>query len=166
MYFRRIQSLAVLALLTSTASAAAQDLTSQLAYKVVTIAANGEETLEDRDMVRPGDVVHYEVVHRNGTDGDVEGLAIAMPVPQGMTIALGHEQSSLPARFEVQAELDPETPGLEWSTLPAMRIVIADDGTRRQEPLPHTEIISVRWQLEAALPSGEIATNAYRVTVN
>ena len=87
-------------------------------------------------------------------------------MPEGVTVALGAESSSLPATFEVQAELDPNNPGLEWSTLPAMRDVIEADGQIRREPLPADQIEAVRWILQAALPSGETALNAYRVTVD
>ena len=140
----------------------AQDLKSALTYHVVVTDTDGTERLEARDSVRPGDVIEYEIAHSNGTDQDLSGLAIALPVPQGVTIALGAERSSLPASFEVQAEMKPQEPGLEWSTLPAFRLVTQV----RREPLPAEAIAAVRWTLDTALPAGATALNAYRVTVN
>ena len=150
----------------SAAPASAQELTSALTYAVVGHAEDGTETLTADVPVRPGDVIEYKIAHVNGTEDDVSGLAVALPVPEGVTVALGAESSSLPATFEVQAELDPMKPGLEWSTLPAMRDVIEADGQIRREPLPADQIEAVRWILQAALPSGETALNAYRVTVD
>ena len=96
----------------------------------------------------------------------MSGLVIAAPVPQGVTISLGSETTSVPAVFEVQAELDPENEGLEWSTLPATRVVIEADGTTREEPLPEADIAAVRWSYSEPLDPGAVGLNAYRVRVN
>lgn len=149
-----------------TAQAQAEGLTSEMSFKVIELADDGSETLTARNSVRPGELIQYEILHHNEMDADLLGLAVAVPVPAGVTVVLGNEESSLPASFEVQAELEPETPGLEWSALPAFRTVVEADGTTRREPLPAEAIEAVRWNLEAALPSGETALNSYRVVVN
>ncbi|QFS83717.1 hypothetical protein FIU97_13135 [Roseivivax sp. THAF40] len=148
------------------AQAHAETLTSEMAYRIVAKADDGTETLIERDSVRPGETIEFEIIHSNGTEDSIDGLSVALPVPAGVTVILGEETSSVPAAFEVQAEMDPETPGLEWSTLPASRTVIETDGTARTEPLPADAVTAVRWNLEAALPSGEMTRNAYRVVVN
>ena len=93
--------------------------------------------------------------------------------PQGGTnverrspLTLGAQSTSIKAVFEVQADLDPENDGLEWSTLPATRMVAGADGTLQPEPLPEDQIAAVRWTLSEPLESGEIALNSYRVRVN
>ena len=88
------------------------------------------------------------------------------PVPEGVTLNLGSEASSLDAKFEIQAEMDPDLKGLEWSGLPAMRKVVDEDGTERMEPVPEDSIAAVRWTLLNALPAGETVENSYRVVVN
>ncbi|SEQ23828.1 hypothetical protein [Thalassovita taeanensis] len=144
----------------------ADGLTSTVAFKVVEISATGEETLAERNTVRPGEVIQYVLTHSNEAETDMSGLAITAPIPEGGTVELGSETSSLPAVFEIQAEMEPENPGLEWSSLPAFRTVVDADGTERREPVPADAIAAVRWNLESALTSGETALNTYRVVVN
>lgn len=141
-------------------------LSSEMALKVVMAAEDGTEELVERDSVRPGEIIEFSVLHSNNTELDISGLSVALPVPEGVTVAFGHEMSSIPSSFEVQAEMDPETPGLEWSGLPAYRSVVEQDGSLRREALPAEAVTAVRWNFDAALPSGETARNAYRVVVN
>ena len=149
-----------------TVQAQAQGLSSEMSFKVVEMTEDGTESLVERDTVRPGEMIEYAITHHNGMDADLLGLAVAVPVPAGVTYVPGNETSSLPANFEVQAEMEPEIPGLEWSALPAFRIVIDATGAKKREPLPAEAIEAVRWNLDAALSSGETALNSYRVVVN
>lgn len=144
----------------------ADALESTFSYRIVEADDAGLETLVERSSVKPGEVIHYQLLHENKTDSELSGLVIAAPVPEGVTISLGSEQSSIPALFEVQAEMDPETEGLEWSALPAVRRIVAADGALVEEPLPDSEIVAVRWSLSEALEAGESALNTYRVRVN
>ena len=50
--------------------------------------------------------------------------------------------------------------------MPAMRKVVAEDGTERMEPVPAAAIEAVRWTYETALMGGETAFNSYRVQVD
>ncbi|SOH94347.1 conserved repeat domain-containing protein [Monaibacterium marinum] len=144
----------------------AQGLESQFAFQIVEIAADGTETLVDRSSVYPGEVIEYAVSHMNNLEDDLNGLTFLAPVPNGVTLEFGSEFSSLAASFEIQAEMDPMNEGLEWSAVPASRIVIAEDGTQHSEPVPADAVQAVRWNLESALKSGESALNTYRVVVN
>ena len=146
--------------------ASAQELISEAAYRIVEISETGEEILVERGDVRPGEIIEYTLTHMNNAEFEMDGLSIFAPVPEGVTLALGSEFSSMPAIFEIQAEIDPELEGLEWSTLPAMRTVIAADGTKSEELVPADAIAAVRWNLESALEGGETALNTYRVVVN
>lgn len=144
----------------------ADALESNFSFRIVEADASGEEVLVERNAVKPGEVIHYALRHQNKTDNSMAGLVIAAPVPAGVTITLGNEASSVPATFEVQAELDPENDGLEWSTLPAIRKIIDANGALVEEPLPAAEIVAVRWSFSEALEAGEAALNSYRVRVN
>lgn len=147
-------------------AAVAQDLSSSADFKIVEISAEGEEMLVQRNEVRPGETIEYTLIHSNNSEMEMNGLSVFAPVPDGVTLAIGSDYSSVQAQFEIQAEIDPDQEGLEWSTLPAMRTVIAEDGTKIQEPVPAEAIEAVRWNLEAALAGGEAALNTYRVVVN
>ena len=144
----------------------AQDLVSSADFKIVEVAADGQEMLVARGEVRPGEVIEYTLMHSNNSEVEMSGLSVFAPVPEGVTLTIGSESSSVQAQFEIQAEIDPEQEGLEWSTLPAMRTVIAEDGTKIQELVPAEAIEAVRWNLEAALAGGETTLNTYRVVVN
>ncbi|MCJ7873927.1 hypothetical protein [Phaeobacter sp. J2-8] len=144
----------------------AEALESNFSYRIVEIDAASAEVLVERDSVKPGEIIHYELRHENKTDGEMAGLVVAAPVPEGVTVSLDGQHSSVPAVFEVKAELDPENEGLEWSTLPAMRKVADANGALQEEPLPESDIVAVRWSFSEALDAGEIALNSYRVQVN
>ncbi len=147
-------------------AAQADTLVSDFSFSVVQPTQDGGEELVARDSVRPGEVIQYQIRHENGTDEDLSGLVVQAPVPQGVTLTLDGQTSSVPAVFEVQAELDPELDGLEWSTLPAVRKVLGEDGELHEEPLPESDIAAVRWTLSEPLEADGIALNTYRVRVN
>lgn len=149
------------------APAWSQELASELSFGIVETDAEGKETLVARDTIRPGEVIEYELVSRNLADTDrLESLVVGAPVPEGTTFLPASHQSSVPARFEVQADLEPKSPGLEWSELPAFRTVYAEDGSTYPEPLPASEIVAMRWSFEEPLPAGESARNTYRLRVD
>ena len=150
----------------SGAPLAAEALESHMSFLVVETAQDGTEALVERDAVKPGEVIHYVLAHENKTDAGMQGLIIAAPVPEGLTLTNDGASTSVPAVFEVQADLDPELEGLEWSTLPAMRKVVDPDGSLREEELPLEAVRAVRWSLSEELAAGETARNTYRVRVN
>lgn len=157
---------AAIALTGGAETASAEALTSLFDYRIVEVTEEGEETLVERKTVRPGETIEYSIVHSNSTEDALTGLVVQAPVPEGVTITFGSQSSSVDARFEIQAEMEPETPGLEWSVLPAFRKVIDEDGTERLEPLPAEAVTAVRWSLDDALPGLGSAVNTYRVVVN
>ena len=145
-------------------AAAADALTSEFSFRVVETNAEGEEVLVERETIRPGEVISYELRHQNTTEGAMEGLVA--PVPVGVSLALGAEVTSVAAVFEVQAEMDPEQEGLEWSTVPATRKVVDANGNMIEEPLPEEAVAAVRWTLSEPLEAGASAFNSYRVRLN
>ena len=144
----------------------AEDLRANFELFIVETDEAGEEQLVERASVKPGEVIHFAIEHANLTEETLDDLVIVGPIPDGVTVKLGTEQSSHEAAFEVQAEMDPELPGLEWSALPALRKVIEEDGSVRMEPVPEDSIEAVRWTLDTALAAGDAALNSYRVIVN
>lgn len=147
-------------------SASADALASTFSFLIVETQEDGQERLVERGTVRPGEVIHYQLSHENMTDDPMAGIVIAAPVPDGVSLTLGAETTSIEAVFEVQAELDPAQEGLEWSTLPATRLVADADGNLHEEPLPEEEVASVRWTFSEPLAAGETAFNSYRVRVD
>lgn len=147
-------------------AAFAGELATEVSFEIVETDASGSELLVERNTVAPGEVIQYRLTNQNLSEGDISGLTVVGAVPEGTTFVPDAMTSSVDAEFEVQAEMDPELPGLEWSTLPAVRIVLDENGERVEEALPNEEIEMVRWRIDAALGEGETALNTYRVQVN
>ena len=146
--------------------ASAQTLESTFSFQVVELGSDGAEQLVSRQSVAPGETIQYALSHKNTTQDDLRGLVISAPVPVGVTLQQDAFFSSIDARFEVQAELNPQAEGLEWSTLPALRWVVGDDGSLREEPVPQDEITAVRWTLSDPLEADATVLNGYRVLVD
>lgn len=163
---RKLAPLLALGLMFTASAAVAQGLQSLVTFQVVEADANGVETMVERSSVRPGETIQYAIEHTNHTDESLSGIVVVAPIPSGATFAYDSDRSSVRATFEIQAEMDPENEGLEWSTLPATRLVPAENGGFVSEPVPETAISAVRWTLARELESGAASLNTYRVTVD
>ena len=144
---------------------ASAELKSELSAYVVTTGDNGAEKIAPATSVKPGQVIEYRLTHTNTFDQAIGGVAIIGPVPGESVFTPGTQTSSSNAVFEIRADLDPDNPGEEWSTLPAMREVIQSDGTRVIEEATPEHFTAVRWTILTPLQNEQTVTNSYRVTV-
>lgn len=163
--FARALGIAMAISAAAVGSAGAEVIKAEVSFGIVEMDAEGNPTLAQRATVSPGEIIEYQLRHENRSDGAISGLTVMGPIPSGTRFVAEEMGSTVDAVFEVQAEMDPELEGLEWSALPAVRTLIAADGTRTTEALPAEEVVSVRWRLGAELESGEAALNTYRVLV-
>jgi hypothetical protein len=132
---------------------------------VVTTDVNGVEQYTQADSVKPGQLIEYRLRHRNTFENAIGGVAVVGPVPDAAIVSVDTLSSSANALLEVRGEFDPDRDGEEWSTLPAQRIIILDDGTRLIEEAAPEDFTAVRWSLEGPLHSQQAVTNSYRVRV-
>lgn len=146
-------------------SLAFAELQSEMSAHVVTVAADGTEQYASALTVEPGQVIEYRIRHRNTFGNAVGGVAIVGPVPDQAVVDPATLATSSPATLEVRGELDPDQPGEEWSTLPAQRIVVLDDGSRLIEEARPEHFTAIRWTLANPLQTQEQVTNTYRVRV-
>lgn len=146
-------------------SMAFAELKSEMAAYVVTADANGNERHAVAGSVKPGQTIEYRLTHTNTFDNAISGVAVIGPVPEGSELIVGTTKSDAPSRFEVRGDFDPDNPGEEWSALPAMRIVVNDDGTRTVEQASPEHFTAVRWQVQGAMQSHASVRHAYRVQV-
>ncbi len=147
-------------------SLAAAELNSQMVAYVVEADANGAERYTAAATVEPGQVIEYRLQHVNGFDEAIGGVIVTGPVPEGSAFIAGRAASDVGGLFEVRGEFDPDRPGEEWSTLPAQRIVVGEDGVRTVETARPEHYTAVRWTLDAPMPRGGIVNHAYRVRVD
>lgn len=145
--------------------AASAELRSELSAFVVTKDSNGVEHYASADSVEPGQLIEYRLAHTNMFDDAIGGVAIVGPIPAEAVFAAGSASSSAQAVFEIRADLDPDQPGEEWSSLPAQRIVVQPDGTREIVGVSPEEYTAVRWKIASDLGSNTVVSNSYRVRV-
>lgn len=146
-----------------TPSAAFAELKSQMDAYVVSVDNKGIEQIAPTTSVKPGQIIEYRIVHTNTFDDSISGVTVVGPVPEGLELVPEHNSSDVPAIFEVRGEFDPDNAGEEWSTLPATRVVVSADGSRKIEEAKPEHFTAVRWRLSAPLQENAEARNAYRV---
>ena len=145
---------ALSALLSLTAHA--DTLTSQLKVWSVVKQADGAETLQPAQTVKPGDVLQYSTVYTNPGQRAVSRLVTNLPIPVGTEwVATG----TLPSA--VLASLD----GKVFAPVPLMRKTRRADGQLVDVPVPLNEYRSLRWP-EQQLAAGASFTTTARVRVN
>lgn len=152
-------------LLIALTSPASADLESSMTAMVVKTAPGGTEQFQPASQVKPGETIEYRIVHVNSFDHALDGVAVLGPIPSEMELVAVGRSTDVPAVVEVQGEFDPDTPGEEWSTLPATKIVVSDDGTRTTRPAGRADFTAVRWRLTAPLPQHGTVRHVYRAKV-
>lgn len=146
-------------------SIAFAELKSELAAYVVTTEATGEEVFTPASRVEPGQTIEYRLVHTNTFEDAISGVTVIGPVPEGGELVSDEHAPEASGIFEVRGEFDPDQPGEEWSSLPAMRIVVENDGTRRLEEAKPDAFTAVRWRLDEPMQRDASVNHAYRVQV-
>ena len=103
--------------------------------------------------------------HTNTFENAIGGVAILGPVPSGSELIVEKSSSDVSATLEVRGEFDPDSPGEEWSSLPAQRITIQADGSRLIETAKPEHFTAVRWVLSDVMQEDASVSHAYRVQV-
>ena len=143
------------AVLSLAAHADTGKLISQLKVWNVVTQADGAETLQPAQTVKPGDVLQYSTVYTNPGQRAVNRLVTNLPIPVGTEwVATG----TLPST--VLASLD----GKVFAPVPLMRKTRRADGQLVDVPVPLAEYRSLRWP-EQQLAAGASFTNTARVRV-
>ena len=143
------------AVLSLAAHADTGKLISQLKVWNVVTQADGAETLQPAQTVKPGDVLQYSTVYTNPGQRAVNRLVTNLPIPVGTEwVATGTVPST------VLASLD----GKVFAPVPLMRKTRCADGQLVDVPVPLAEYRSLRWP-EQQLAAGASFTNTARVRV-
>ena len=154
----KIRALTILlsAVLSLAAHADNGNLTSELKVWSVVKQADGAETLQPAQTVKPGDVLQYSTVYTNPGQRAVNRLVTNLPIPVGTEwVATGTVPST------VLASLD----GKVFAPVPLMRKTRRADGQWVDVPVPLGEYRSLRWP-EQQLAAGASFTTTARVRVN
>lgn len=130
-------------------------LKSEMQALLVTVDADGSETLKVKDEVVPGDVLEYKLSYENTGEKALNGLIVSVPVPHDTTYIGMSAKTETPGIFEVSVD-----DGLTWQAPPVYKETI--DG---KELVAESEYDFVRWQPDVAINSGETWGFQYRVKV-
>ena len=137
------------------ASAQQPDLKVNLvAQRVVT--DRGKESLVAADKAKPGDVIQYEAVYKNGGAGAARNINAVIPIPMGL--ALLADTATPPAK---EGSLD----GKNFQAFPLTHEVKNAAGTVEKQPVPLAEYRALRWTL-SELSAGQSAIVHLRARVN
>lgn len=152
---RRFWTFFLSAVLSLAAHADNGGLTSELKVWNVVKQADGVETLQPAQTVKPGDVLQYTAVYKNSGHRAVSRLMASLPIPAGTELV---GASAVP--HEVQASVD----GKVYATVPLMRKARRADGQVVDVPVPLAEYRSLRWP-EQQVAVGASFTTSARVRV-
>ena len=119
------------------------------------VVSDGQESLVSADKAKPGEVIQYEAVYKNGGKAPVKNVAATVPIPSGLAFVEG---STKPPAAE--ASLDGKT----FAPLPLTREVKNEAGVLEKQPVPVAEYRALRWMINE-LPAGEGATVLLRARV-
>lgn len=155
----------IASILTIAPTVAMADLKSEMKAYVVTTDSSGLEDFSAAEAVKPGQVIEYRLRHTNTFENAIGGVAVTGPVPEGSELLVDRSSSDVSAVHEVRGEFDPDQPGEEWSTLPAQRIVVEKDGTRKVETAKPEHFTAVRWRLDEPMQENASVEHAYRVII-
>ena len=133
------------------AAAEKATLTSELQVWNVVKKADGTETLQPAQSVKPGDVLQYTAVYKNADSRAVSRLVASLPIPAGTELVAA---SALPR--EVQASLD----GKVYAATPLMRKLRRADGQMADVPVPLTEYRYLRWPEQQVAAGATFSTSA------
>lgn len=132
---------------------------SVLEALIVEKDSEGNETFRAAENVSPGEIIQYNIEHRNQSGQALSGFIVQGVVPQGTTYVSGSAIGPQGAGFEVLIE------GENWQMEPAYKTIVNDDGAEERVPAAPADYVMVRWVLSDALPDAETVTGTYRVRV-
>lgn len=132
------------------------DVSAKLAAFKVLAAANGQETLEPTEQVKPGDIIEYQVIYKNTGKKLVKEVQATLPIPVGMEY---QAQTANPAVVRASAD------GATFALVPLRREVRLADGRTALQEVPSREYRFLRWEL-ASLAAGQEKTVRARVQVS
>jgi len=132
----------VLGSLTGTAAPKAQnpknDLAISLTARKVVKLADGKERLQPADRAFPGEVIQYDALYLNQSEGSLNNVSPTLPIPTGMVLV---PESASPTPTE--ASLD----GRTFERIPLKRKVRLPNGEEKEEVVPATEYRALRWHV-------------------
>ncbi|UJF17479.1 hypothetical protein L0B53_01540 [Vibrio sp. SS-MA-C1-2] len=147
-------------LIFSTGAIADGKLNSVIEAYRVTVDNSGEEVRSPAEEAFPGDIIEYQLVYSNVSEGDLKSLAITGPIPTNTTYVANSNRTKVDSEFTVSID-NKKT----FESEPVKRKEVKD-GKEVEVIISAEEYHALRWNTQALLKAGEEQVFTYRVKVN
>jgi uncharacterized repeat protein (TIGR01451 family) len=132
----------------------APDLKATLSAQLV-VTEDGKETLRPAEKAKPGDIIQYQAVYRNGGTAATKNVAVTLPIPTGLALV---SDSAKPSAEQATRD------GRNFTAVPLTRTMKSVAGLEETQPVPLSEYRALRWTI-SELPPGGTTTVSLRAKV-
>jgi len=151
-----VKSMLLVSALSVASTASALTATQVVQKEVVTINADGDQTISytDADRVTPGERIVYRLDYANDQREAATNLVLTMPVPGEVIFADGTATGGSDVSYSVDgAQFMPR----------AVLTVVDDQGEAR--PASAEDITHIRWKIAGPVAPGEVGSLAFTGTL-
>jgi uncharacterized repeat protein (TIGR01451 family) len=114
-----------------------------------------------KTVVKPGDVLRYNLVGNNNGKGEAKNLAVTQPIPQGMTYVLNSATIASNNGAAITYSIDNGKSFVEKPTVQVVR----PDGKVETKPAPAEAYTHVRWNVGTSLAPSAAVKATYQAKV-
>ncbi|HFC91954.1 MAG TPA: DUF11 domain-containing protein [Leucothrix mucor] len=136
-------------------------LSSHMQASVVSVNAQGKESLRAVKQAAPGQTIQYDLTYANNSDKSFKGLVVTGPIPAHTHYLANTATTGVSAMRMVSID-----GGKTFEKEPVKRQQKMADGTVKTVVIPATKYTHIRWEASDALISNDQQQYTYRVKVN
>lgn len=114
-----------------------------------------------KTVVKPGDVLRYNLMGNNNGKGSAKNLVLTQPIPQGMTYVLNSATIASNNGAAITYSIDN---GKSFVDKPTVQVV-RPDGKVETKPAPAEAYTHVRWNVGTSLASNAAVKATYQAKV-
>jgi uncharacterized repeat protein (TIGR01451 family) len=119
------------------------------------------QSLQDKGVVQPGDVLRYTVTGINNGKAAVKNLNINQPIPKGMMYVLNSASIEGSKGVKTIYSIDG---GRSFVEKPTVQISLPN-GKVETRPAPATAYTHIRWKINSEFPANGVIKGIYQVQV-
>jgi uncharacterized repeat protein (TIGR01451 family) len=136
-------------------------LSSHIKASVVTVNAQGKESMRVMKQAAPGQTIQYDLTYANNTDKAFKGLVVTGPIPAHTHYLANTATTGVSAMRLVSID-----GGKTFEKEPVKRQRKMADGSIKTVVIPASKYTHIRWKASDALTSNSQQQYTYRVKVN
>ena len=128
---------------------------------VVTVDAEGKETLRTAKQAEPGEVIQYRITSTNSSKQALKGLKAVGPIPANTRYVGQSAYTKIKSNLQVSID-----GGKTFEKEPVKREKTMPNGSVETVIIPTSQYTHIRWTANDALTSGSQHVYNYRVKVD